>query len=157
MPAFSKKQAIMSNEKSARKLMHVMRQAIRWGDMDVLGHVNNTVYFRYMESGRICFLEEAAGEFTMQGEGPVIVTAYCTFIKQLKYPGEIEIRTWWMRTARPTSCTRKAAARSYGSIFRKRNRYRCPRNSGHHYPRLEIHCYFEIMNRPVTSCRAFLV
>jgi len=62
--------------------------------MDVLGHVNNTVYFRYMESGRICFLEEAAGEFTMQGEGPVIVTAYCSFIKQLKYPGEIEIRTF---------------------------------------------------------------
>jgi acyl-CoA thioester hydrolase len=47
-----------------------------------------------MESGRICFLEEAAGEFNMQGEGPVIVTAYCTFIKQLKYPGEIEVRTF---------------------------------------------------------------
>jgi acyl-CoA thioester hydrolase len=77
-----------------KKLVHVMRQPIRWGDMDVLGHVNNTVYFRYMESGRICFLEEAAGEFNMQGEGPVIVTAYCTFIKQLKYPGEIEIRTF---------------------------------------------------------------
>jgi acyl-CoA thioester hydrolase len=71
-----------------------MRQVIRWGDMDVLGHVNNTVYFRYMESGRIAFLEETAGEFNMQGEGPVIVTAYCSFIKQLKYPGEIEIRTF---------------------------------------------------------------
>jgi acyl-CoA thioester hydrolase len=79
---------------SEKKLVHVMRQPIRWGDMDVLGHVNNTVYFRYMESGRICFLEEAAGGFNMQGEGPVIVTAYCTFIKQLKYPGEIEIRTF---------------------------------------------------------------
>jgi len=90
MPAFSTKQAIMSN----KKLVHVMRQPIRWGDMDVLGHVNNTVYFRYMESGRICFLEEAAGGFNMQGEGPVIVTAYCTFIKQLKYPGEIEVRTY---------------------------------------------------------------
>jgi acyl-CoA thioester hydrolase len=79
---------------SEKKLMHVMRQAIRWGDMDVLGHVNNTVYFRYMETGRIAFLEEAVGEFNMQGEGPVIVTAYCSFIKQLKYPGEIEIRTF---------------------------------------------------------------
>ena len=84
----------MNDAKNKRKLMHTMRQAIRWGDMDVLGHVNNTVYFRYMESGRICFLEEVAGEFNMQGEGPVIVTAYCTFIKQLKYPGEIEVRTY---------------------------------------------------------------
>jgi acyl-CoA thioester hydrolase len=26
--------------------------------------------------------------------GPVIVTAYCSFIRQLKYPGEIEVRTF---------------------------------------------------------------
>ena len=71
-----------------------MRQAIRWGDMDAFGHVNNTVYFRYMESGRIAFLEQAAGDLEIQGEGPVIVTAYCSFIRQLKYPGEIEIRTF---------------------------------------------------------------
>jgi acyl-CoA thioester hydrolase len=62
--------------------------------MDVLGHVNNTIYFRYMETGRIAFLEEAAGSFGIEGEGPVIVTAYCTFVKQLKYPGDIEIRTF---------------------------------------------------------------
>ncbi|MFC5548958.1 acyl-CoA thioesterase [Massilia aerilata] len=74
--------------------MHTMRQAIRWGDMDVLGHVNNTIYFRYMETGRIAFLEDLNGKFDAKGQGPVIVTAYCTFIKQLKYPGEIEVRTY---------------------------------------------------------------
>ena len=71
-----------------------MRQAIRWGDMDAFGHVNNTVYFRYMESGRIAFLEDAAGDLEIKDEGPVLVTAHCTFVKQLKYPGEIEIRTF---------------------------------------------------------------
>jgi acyl-CoA thioester hydrolase len=71
-----------------------MRQPIRWGDMDVFGHVNNTIYFRYMETGRIAFLEEASGAMVVEGEGPVIVTAYCTFIKQLTYPGDIEIRTY---------------------------------------------------------------
>jgi acyl-CoA thioester hydrolase len=79
---------------SDKKQVHTMRQAIRWGDMDAFGHVNNTVYFRYMESGRIAFLEQAAGDLDIQGEGPVIVTAYCSFIRQLKYPGEIEIRTF---------------------------------------------------------------
>jgi len=79
---------------SNKKQVHTMRQAIRWGDMDAFGHVNNTVYFRYMESGRIAFLEQAAGDFEIKGEGPVIVTAYCNFIRQLKYPGEIEIRTF---------------------------------------------------------------
>jgi len=79
---------------SGRKLVHTMRQAIRWGDMDVLGHVNNTVYFRYMESARIAFLEESAGGLDPAGEGPVIVTANCTFLKQLTYPGDIEVRTF---------------------------------------------------------------
>lgn len=79
---------------SDKKLVHTMRQAIRWGDMDALGHVNNTVYFRYMESARIAFLEEAQGSIDPKGEGPVIVTAYCNFMKQLTYPGEIEVRTF---------------------------------------------------------------
>ena len=36
-----------------RRLAHVERIPIRWGDMDAMGHVNNTVYFRYMEQARI--------------------------------------------------------------------------------------------------------
>lgn len=78
---------------SDKKLVHTMRQDIRWGDMDAFGHVNNTVYFRYMESARLAFMEQAT-EGGAQGEGPVIVTAYCTFSKQLKYPGQIEVRTF---------------------------------------------------------------
>ncbi len=30
-----------------------MSMPIRWGDMDAFEHVNNTVYFRYMEQVRI--------------------------------------------------------------------------------------------------------
>ena len=40
-----------------RKLVHVERIPIRWGDMDAMGHVNNTVYFRYMEQARIGWFE----------------------------------------------------------------------------------------------------
>ena len=32
-----------------KKLVHEMRFPVRWGDMDAMGHVNNTVYFRYLE------------------------------------------------------------------------------------------------------------
>ena len=31
------------------KLMHTTTIPIRWGDMGAYGHVNNTIYFRYME------------------------------------------------------------------------------------------------------------
>src|SRR6218665_2194817 len=36
-----------------KKLVHEMRFPVRWGDMDAMGHVNNTVYFRYLETARI--------------------------------------------------------------------------------------------------------
>jgi acyl-CoA thioester hydrolase len=71
-----------------------MRLPIRWGDMDMMGHVNNTVYFRYIESARIAWLEEAGGVPDPAGIGPVIVNAHCSFLKQLKYPGEIEVSTY---------------------------------------------------------------
>ncbi len=79
---------------SARQLVHVMRMAIRWGDMDAMGHVNNTVYFRYIETARIAWLEQARALPDPAAEGPVIVNARCSFIKQLKYPGEIEVSTF---------------------------------------------------------------
>ena len=30
-----------------KKLVHESIIPIRWGDMDAMGHVNNTIYFRY--------------------------------------------------------------------------------------------------------------
>lgn len=77
-----------------KKHVHTMRMPIRWGDMDAMGHVNNTVYFRYIETARIAWLEENRFEPTAEGEGPVIVNAFCSFMRQLKYPGDIEIRTF---------------------------------------------------------------
>jgi acyl-CoA thioester hydrolase len=73
-----------------------MRMPIRWGDMDAMGHVNNTVYFRYIESARIAWLEQvgALPDPARSSEGPVIVNAHCSFLKQLTYPGEIEVTTW---------------------------------------------------------------
>ncbi|SAK62231.1 thioesterase superfamily protein [Caballeronia catudaia] len=63
---------------------------IRWGDMDAFGHVNNTVYFRYMEQVRISWFEHigiAGGNG--EGQGPVIVNASMEFLKQLHYPGDV--------------------------------------------------------------------
>jgi len=88
----------MSSEKSVPQsvpqLVHTMRMPIRWGDMDAFGHVNNTNYFRYIESARIAWLEQVGGLANEAGEGPVIVSASMNFLKQLTYPGEIEVSTF---------------------------------------------------------------
>lgn len=66
---------------------------LRWGDMDALGHVNNTVYFRYMEQARVEWLE-SLGLAPRAGEMVpiVIVNTSCTFLLPLVYPGTVEVR-----------------------------------------------------------------
>lgn len=78
-----------------RKHVHTILVPIRWGDMDAQGHVNNTVYFRYMEQARIewlAWLDARCGGFP--GQGSVIVNASCTFIAPLTYPGIVEVRMY---------------------------------------------------------------
>jgi acyl-CoA thioester hydrolase len=64
--------------------------------MDKLGHVNNTVYFRYMEQARIEWVQslDPARDAHHGGVGPVIVNASCTFIVPLVYPGNLEVRMY---------------------------------------------------------------
>jgi acyl-CoA thioester hydrolase len=75
-----------------KKLVHEMLIPIRWGDMDAMGHVNNTLYFRYMEVARIEWLHSIGGPPDPQGCGPVIVNAFCSFIRQLEFPGEVRLK-----------------------------------------------------------------
>jgi acyl-CoA thioester hydrolase len=78
---------------SSRKLVHSVSIPIRWGDMDAQGHVNNTLYFRYMEQARVEWLEslrERTGK--IGGLGSVIVNASCTFLLPLSYPGVVDVR-----------------------------------------------------------------
>ena len=84
---------VPSAPSAAWRLVHTLRMPIRWGDMDAMGHVNNTIYFRYMEQARISWFGEIDCTPDPGGEGPVIVNAHCSFIKQLKYPGDIEVAT----------------------------------------------------------------
>lgn len=62
---------------------------IRWGDMDAMQHVNNASYFRYFEVIRIEWMYSLGATPNPGGEGPVIVNAFCNFIKQLEFPGDI--------------------------------------------------------------------
>ena len=62
---------------------------IRWGDMDAMGHVNNASYFRYLETLRIDWFRSIGCQPDADGVGPVIVNAFCNFIRQLEYPGDV--------------------------------------------------------------------
>ena len=88
-----------------RILVYEMEIPIRWGDMDAMGHVNNTVYFRYMEQARISWFDQMHMRPDPNGEGPVIVNAACTFTRQLEYPGTVLARQYVGETGRSSIMT----------------------------------------------------
>jgi acyl-CoA thioester hydrolase len=76
-----------------KRLVHVERIPVRWGDMDAMGHVNNTVYFRYMEQTRISWFEALLPRGKAWGTtGIVIANASCNFKKAINYPGTVEVK-----------------------------------------------------------------
>jgi acyl-CoA thioester hydrolase len=80
-------------EEQGRKLAHVERMPIRWGDMDAMGHVNNTVYFRFMEQARISWFNALVPEReAWTSTGIVIANASCNYKRPITYPGTVEIR-----------------------------------------------------------------
>lgn len=85
-----------------KKLVYETRIPIRWGDMDAMGHVNNTTYFLYLETIRIDWMRSIGCQPAPQGEGPVIVNAFCNFYKQLEYPGDVLMKMYVSDPARST-------------------------------------------------------
>jgi acyl-CoA thioester hydrolase len=79
---------------TGKKLVHQMVVPLRWGDMDAMGHINNTLYFRYMEIARLEWIFEVSGRGKLAGEGPVIINAFCNFLRQLEFPGDLRVKTY---------------------------------------------------------------
>lgn len=92
----------------SKKLVYEMVVPIRWGDMDAMNHLNNAMYFRYLETVRIEWMSSIGCSPDSAGEGPVIVNAFCNFYKQLQYPADVLIKLYVSdpgRTTFETWCT----------------------------------------------------
>ena len=85
-----------------KKLVYEMLIPIRWGDMDAMGHLNNGSYFRYLETCRIDWFHSIGCVPSPEGEGPVIVNAFCNFYKQLEYPGDVRMKMYVSDPGRTT-------------------------------------------------------
>lgn len=86
-----------------------VRIAVQWGDLDVLGHVNNVHYFRWFESARIAYLERLG--IATQGQGgphPVLAATHCDFHAPLFFPASVDIGARITRVGR-TSLTMEYA------------------------------------------------
>lgn len=68
---------------------------IRYNDQDKLGHVNNAVYSTFFEAGRTAYIEPMIEEMGDEAGTLDFVLARITidFVKELRYPGTVDIGT----------------------------------------------------------------
>ena len=66
---------------------------VAWGDLDALGHVNNTVVFRYFEDARIAYLDAVGflGGAKAGGVGPILHSTMCRFRRPLGFPDTLRV------------------------------------------------------------------
>lgn len=72
---------------------------IHWGDMDALGHVNNVLFFRYLESARVAYIQ-ALGLSSLREIRPadgspavgfILQHAQCRFRRPVIYPDTLRV------------------------------------------------------------------
>lgn len=63
----------------------------RWNDNDMLGHVNNVVYYSYFEAIVVRFMqEEAKNDWASAAALPYAAESLCRFIRPVKFPQNLE-------------------------------------------------------------------
>ena len=66
---------------------------IRYSDTDSQGHVNNAVFASYLETGRVELLYSPSISILSNKISFVIVNLNLQFLKEILWPGEVEIGT----------------------------------------------------------------
>ena len=66
---------------------------IRFGDLDPQGHVNNTVFATFFETGRVMLLREPSNLLNPPGATSVLARLDINFLREMHWPGEVEIGT----------------------------------------------------------------
>lgn len=85
-----------------KRWVHSTTLQVRWCDMDAIGHVNNAVYFSYMEQLRVEWLRSSGIPSTSNGVGAVVVNTFCSYLRQLQHPDEILLKLYVSDPARTT-------------------------------------------------------
>jgi acyl-CoA thioester hydrolase len=80
---------------SKQEFSHTFLLPVRWGDADVLGHINNVQFVRYLESARVAYCEAVLDLPFVVGmtSGWILADMQCTYLQQVHYPCDLEVLT----------------------------------------------------------------
>lgn len=67
---------------------------LRFNDVDVLGHVNNTVYFSFYDTGKAHYFSDVRGEeMNWRKVDTVIANVNCAYISSIVFGEDVEVLT----------------------------------------------------------------
>lgn len=67
---------------------------LRFNDVDVLGHVNNTVYFSFYDTGKAYYFNAVRGRMqSWKHVDTVIANVNCSYLNSIVFGDEIEVLT----------------------------------------------------------------
>lgn len=92
----------VSRELRLEQFAHRHPLAVRWGDVDMLGHVNNAKYFTYEESSRIEYFQRLADTDPRMWKdyGLILASIGADFLAQVRHPSNLVIGTRITRIGR---------------------------------------------------------
>lgn len=74
--------------------MHRLELQLRFNDIDILGHLNNTVYFSLYDLGKARYMEDAGLRLPdVSAPTSVIADVHCTYLQPIHYGDRIFVET----------------------------------------------------------------
>ncbi len=80
---------------------------VRFGDLDLLGHVNNAVYLTYFETAHVAYWAAVTGKADLQGFDMILAETTCTFRSPAFYDEWLDV---WVK---PTALGRSSVRYEY--------------------------------------------
>lgn len=75
-------------------MKHKIPVQLRFNDIDILGHLNNTVYFSLYDLGKARYMEDLGlRERAPKPPASVIADVHCTYIKPVHYGDDMYVTT----------------------------------------------------------------
>ena len=75
---------------------------VQWGDMDALGHVNHTVYIKWMETARMHYFDACglSDSYKSTGIGPILAAIEVDYLRPVVFGETIRVETRMSRMGR---------------------------------------------------------
>lgn len=73
---------------------HAEPVQVVFADVDMMGHVNNAIYFTYFETARTHYYVRLAGLKRMEEIDIIVAKATCEFLRGLRFGEQVRVVVW---------------------------------------------------------------